>query len=246
MHSPHTFANTLRRIARKLLRRPQYSNIPTHPFDLTHGVDTSGLIAGADLATANNAHITAYWGTAPSLFSAAITHWANSLPAIPNYTFLDIGCGKGRVAMLASNYPFHQIIGIEIDTQLIAIARQNLTRWQTTPHACNNVVLIHEDVLSAEIPPTPILLYLFNPFDAHILQRLLDRLQTLTLTRPAIAPIDILYVHPAHADLFDNITSLHRLWDGYIPLTPEDTAADFDHCQGERCCIYRLLPPTKH
>jgi hypothetical protein len=50
---------------------------PQHPFDQIHGVETSGLIAAGNLTTGhpNDAHVTAYYGVAPSILRTLIDLW---------------------------------------------------------------------------------------------------------------------------------------------------------------------------
>lgn len=43
------------------------------------------------------------------------------------YTFTDIGCGRGRVLWLAKEYGFAKVIGIELDAELAADAKKNLS-----------------------------------------------------------------------------------------------------------------------
>ena len=41
--------------------------------------------------------------------------------------FVDFGCGKGRVLLIASQYKFNKIIGIEFSPELVDIARSNVS-----------------------------------------------------------------------------------------------------------------------
>ena len=90
---------------------------PRHPFDVAYGMDTSGLIYADRLPSGheNDRYSEGYYGTAPSLFIGAISLWMSGLaPAaqgtrgqwdegtgelLEDYTFVDLGCGKGRVVM---------------------------------------------------------------------------------------------------------------------------------------------------
>src|ERR1700738_3494295 len=87
---------------------------PIHPFDHIHGTDTSGLVPAGHLITGhpNDAHVTAYYGVAPSILRTLIQLWRETTPPRPirNYTFVDIGAGKGRAMLVASELPFHQVI----------------------------------------------------------------------------------------------------------------------------------------
>src|SRR5580704_16200100 len=81
-----------------------------HPFDERYGVDTSGLIGGGELHSGhkNDVFNTAYYGMAPSRFRRLMEYWIadESHRAIKDYNFVDLGCGKGRAVMMASQYRF--------------------------------------------------------------------------------------------------------------------------------------------
>ena len=93
-----------------------------HPFDVEHGVLTSGLVRGKHLATGHrhDRHSTAYYGIAPSVLEGLCARWrATSLVAPPcDYTFLDLGAGMGRAMLLASRMPFREVIGVELHPDL--------------------------------------------------------------------------------------------------------------------------------
>ena len=74
---------TLTRAARRLLGGSTKQCV--HPFDETHGVETSGVIGGARLGVGhrNDDFITAYAGVAPSRFRAALDFWERSLKGQP-------------------------------------------------------------------------------------------------------------------------------------------------------------------
>jgi len=242
---PQAMSLLLRKIYRRLVpRKPRI-----HPFDRLHGVDTSGLIDHSLLGSghSHDQHNTAYWGTAPSLMRQILTRWEDSLAgtshACRDYTLLDIGCGKGRVIMLASGRPFHRITGVELDPGLARIAATNLTRWKQHPRPCMDLEALHADALEIPLPETPVLIYLFNPFGAPVMQLLLERLQHLSKTRST--PIDILYTHPLQAELFKEIPGMRLLWEDTINFSPEDASADIFKATTERCNLYRLSPPPR-
>src|ERR1700748_1409195 len=100
---------------RDLLR---LTTTPIHPFDETHGVAASGLVPAGNLVTGhpNDEYVTAYYGVAPSILRTLIDRWRETPPPYPihSYTFIDYGAGKGRAMLIASEFPFHQVIGIEL------------------------------------------------------------------------------------------------------------------------------------
>lgn len=240
-------------IAQRIRHRLFPPKCPVDPFDLRHGVDTSGLIAGRQLRSghAHDAASCSYWGTASSLFDGALARWEESLAGTeyssPDYSLIDIGCGKGRVLMLASNFPFRKIIGVELSPALTKIAHHNLEKWHATPHICDDIAILQADALEVSFPDSPVLVYLFNPFNAHVTRLLLDRLLALSNTRST--PIDLIYTRPEHDDLFRQCPQLQLLWSGDIPFSEEDAAADYFQGKAQGCSIYRLAPglhPSGH
>jgi len=225
-HGPWRTAGILgRRLHREFFPAP----VPTHPFDLEHEVDTSGLLFAAELASghAHDDHINAYWGTAPSGFRGILEEWQRVLDGTPygieDYTFVDIGCGKGRVLMLASDEPFAQVVGVELSPAMTAIAESNLAKWSSAPHLCSDILVLNVDALAAPIPDSPVVLYIYNSFNLYVMLPLLERLRALALARST--PIDLIYATPQQAALVEAVPGIRLLTAGSIALNAEDRAA---------------------
>lgn len=242
------------KLARRLLRRH-------HPFDLRHGTDTGGLMYGPVLVTghANDQFNEGYYATAPSVFRGLIARWEETLTATPGlspleagdethvaplsrYAFIDLGCGKGRVLLLAAELPFRSVTGIELNARLCAAAEENVRRWHRQC-ACETVRVQCGDVLSSlllDMPPAdlPLLLFLFNSFEADVVRALMQLLTDLAHSRSA--PIDLLYVHPDHAILVERTRGVEVLFDGDVPFSREDALADVFGVDVDRCGIYRI------
>jgi hypothetical protein len=235
----------------------QLTQFPIHPFDQIHGVDTSGLVPAKHLVTghANDEHVTAYYGVAPSILRALIAQWRETVPPHPisSYTFIDIGAGKGRGLLVASEYPFRKVIGIELNPALAAVARQNVAHWNRT-HATDPtsprlapIQVLEQDVLDFDLPAAPVLLFLFHPFEAPVLRQLLRRIETHFAARPksgvpgersllagveagpgpASQPaLDLIYVNAECANVLDRNPAFKQLFLDNVRMTPEDHAAD--------------------
>jgi len=234
--------------ARALLHRIRIKFLtlspPRHPFDLRHNVNTSGYIKGKNLhpGSPHESTSTAYWGTAPSVLKTILEDWQQTLSTSPlDYTFIDIGCGKGRAIMVASDAPFKKIIGVELNSHLAETAQRNLATWQTVPHACTDITVLNADALTFPIPDSPLLFYLYHPFDPPVMQHFVDRLAALSQSHPT--PIDIIYVHPLHGDLILAIPGASLLWSKQIPHSSEDAAADIFANRYDLCSLYRLHSP---
>jgi|LauGreDrversion4_1035100.scaffolds.fasta_scaffold12329_3 hypothetical protein len=87
-------------------------------------------------------------------------------PNIGNYTFVDIGAGKGRVILhtLATNDIYKEYIAIEIDTDLGQILEDNL---KNTNIAISKPVKVKvSDARTAVLEIEPTVFFLFRPFSA--------------------------------------------------------------------------------
>ncbi|MEO8870832.1 MAG: class I SAM-dependent methyltransferase [Granulicella sp.] len=231
---------------------------PIHPFDLVHGVDTSGLVPASDLLTGhhNDTHVTAYYGVAPSILRTLIAQWRETPPPEPigQYTFVDIGAGKGRGLLVASELPFRQVVGVELNPAMAEVARRNIDLWQAA-HAGDPTAMllaplqmIEQDALEFDLPNSPTLLFLFHPFEAPVLKALLRRIETHYAHRPG--ELDLLYVNAECADVFEKNPAFTRLWHGSVPMSPEDHIADlaaiaqqkeYGSTGDEECAIYRYV-----
>jgi tRNA G46 methylase TrmB len=101
-------------------------------FDAQFGTNTAGSISPAQLAIAD-AHARErailYLPSPPR-----VTRWMLENVGIDHrdYSLIDLGCGKGRVVLIASEYPFQSITGVEISSALSEIARQNAMRYRSS------------------------------------------------------------------------------------------------------------------
>lgn len=219
---------------------------------MLHGTDTGNLIPGDDLSTGHrhDRHITAYHGVAPSLFRKLMAKWQPvSQHPLQQTAFIDIGAGKGRAMLLAAEYGFRRITGVELHPALAATARANIERWQQS--LGGPPISLHEgDAMRMRMPAGPCLLFLFNPFDIVLMDRLMDRLAHQFRERPH--QLDILYVNDEQRDMIrDYHKSFRELWRGRIFHSHEDRDADkaiIEHDAGglyvttgyEDCGIWRF------
>jgi hypothetical protein len=239
---------------------------PQHPFDQIHGVETSGLIPAGNLTTGhpNDSHVTAYYGVAPSILRTLIDLWQATAPPHPidHYTFIDFGAGKGRAMFVASEFPFHQVIGIELNPTLADIAQLNLDLWlashATDPTAAPiaPIRLYEQDALTFDLPRTPTLAFLFHPFEAPVLKLLLRRIESHLAKTPGRTPppFDLLYVNAECRKILDQHPAFTRLFLGPVAMSPEDHIADlaaiaqqkdYGSTGDEECAIYRFTGRSK-
>ena len=243
--SQHGLGGTLRAALKR--RHPQTESHPQqHPFDRRFGVDTSGLISGNELRSGHphDAFNTAYYGMAPSRFRQVLERWIadESHPAIQNYSFIDLGCGKGRAILMASEFGFRQTIGVELHSSLAKTAEANLALWIAAGHITGPLRIICLDAADFEFPGGACLLYLFHPFTAPVLTQVIERIKSEFAGRSAL--LDVIYFNPEAGELFEATGGFQRLWTGTVDLSDEDAAADWVASPADLCSIYRWVGQT--
>lgn len=117
-----------------------------------------------------------------------------------DFTFIDIGSGKGRVLLMASNYPFKRIIGLELLPALHAIAQQNLAKYKSATQQCFQIEPVCCNVCDFELPLGPMLLYFFHPLSEPDLRRFLDHLKSSLEQYPRI--FYVVYHNPVFDFIF--------------------------------------------
>ena len=205
---------------------------------------------------------TAYYGIAPSLFDGALAligspatrlhpadrtgldpraeQSAQTAPDWSRFTFVDLGCGKGRALLLASRFPFRQVLGIELDGALAAIAQANLLTFRAPWQQCHALTVLHADATAIDLPPTPILLYLYHPFLAPALKRVLRRLERSLRQNPR--ELWLVYINPEAAHVLRGFPFLCEQIRTSLVLEPEDALPDRLGSSQEEVGIYHYLP----
>ena len=119
-----------------------------------------------------------YQPTEPTLFREMIaTLQQNADLDLSQLTFIDLGSGKGRTLLMASDYPFRRIVGVELLPTLHQIAQENLTHYKNSSQQCFALQTQCTDATAFVFPEEPLLLYLFNPFPESGLRKTIQNLE---------------------------------------------------------------------
>jgi SAM-dependent methyltransferase len=110
------------------------------------------------------------------------------------FTFIDIGSGKGRALLMAADFPFRRVLGVELLPELHRIAQENINNYRSDSQQCFALESVCADAREFELPTEPTLLYLFNPLPEAGLSRLLENLERSFKKDPR--PIYLLYHNP--------------------------------------------------
>ncbi|MFL5781166.1 MAG: methyltransferase domain-containing protein [Thermoleophilaceae bacterium] len=106
---------------------------------------------------------------------------------------VDLGCGKGQALLVAAQFPFRRVIGVEIAEDWAEDARRNAER--ALPRlVCDDVRIDNSDALEWPIPDDLSVVYMYCPFTGDLFRRALDRLLDARDSRPR--PMRLVYNYP--------------------------------------------------
>jgi SAM-dependent methyltransferase len=166
-------------------------------FDWYYGTDTVAKVEVEALGTSgeNVVHSQIYQGTGAWPFRRMMGGW--SFP--PGSVFVDFGCGKGRVIVLAAFRPFAKVVGIEFSPALCAIAERNVAQVRRRHPGLAPIEVVQADVTHHVIGDRDNVFYFFHPFGEDVMERVLAGIDASVRAHPRDAWI--FYYLPRHQDL---------------------------------------------
>jgi hypothetical protein len=169
-------------------RRQRYGDME---YDWENRVNTTSGTVGWRARLLGLFH-SPYQPTEPVLFREMMA----SLPIeFDTFTFVDLGSGKGRTLLMASEYPFRKIVGVELIAKLHRAAEENIRVYQAATQRCTQIEAVCADACEFVFPETPLVLYLFNPLPEAGLRRVIRNLEQSLEQSPR--PVWIVYHNPA-------------------------------------------------
>ena len=145
-------------------------------YDWDHSVDTTRSNVGLRTQVLTGLTARPYFASEPWLFEQIM----QSIPAdFSRFTFIDLGAGKGRALLMASDYPFQRIVGVEFMPDLYRAAQENIARYSSDRQQCRRIEAICMDARDFQFPLEPLVVYLFNPFSEPTFARVLENLARL-------------------------------------------------------------------
>lgn len=169
----NAFYNISARIIRRTLEIPSrgFPKGQTHrePFDEILGVKTSGVVWLTGVRTENSLH-----GVRYEPCSVTKCNWLIENAGIDpkEFAFVDVGCGKGRPLIIASQHNFAELIGVDYSPKLCEIARANMRKVGVPAQ------IICEDASLFTFPERDIFAFFYHPFDSVILDKVLVNLHS--------------------------------------------------------------------
>jgi SAM-dependent methyltransferase len=190
----------------KCLTSLKQDDFTVNDFDLKYGTDTGGIepLWKFKICSRNARFGASYQATQEQELACAVNYLREDLQT---FTFIDIGCGKGRTLLVASDLGFEKVIGIEFVPEFVEIARTNLAKRQT-----DNAAVLHLDAAEFHFPNSNMVVYLYNPFTQEVLRKVVANLQECHSKK-----LYVIYKVPKCAEVLDSSGFLKRF--GRPPAT---------------------------
>lgn len=171
-------------------------------LDRRFNISTGGKVLPSELGFDGDRaqHAVEYYPTSRLEFSMLLEQLSTDRD-LRQFTFIDFGSGKGRVILMASEFPFRRCIGVELSPMLHEAAVRNIETFRSPRQSCLDVESNLGDATSFKFPVEPLVVFFFNPFDDTVLSPVLHNLQMSWGQQPR--DIICIYHNPVHRKLFD-------------------------------------------
>ncbi len=184
---------------------PNWRHVRRHPIDDLYGIDTSDMIPANRLYDKQfSQSVNGYVGAQPSIVRQAF----NALGNIETYTLVDLGCGKGRITVLGSEFHFQSISGIELSHKLAKIARTNAEKIKRNFPSRPDISILESDAVATPLPKGHLVLFMYHAFGPELMSRLINNLEAALLSDAT--HIFVVYYNPVYASIIDSSSAFQR------------------------------------
>jgi predicted RNA methylase len=176
-------------------------------FDIKHGTDTAQFVqlADLDIRSRNRQRGVEYAPTPASDFKRLM----NALEFPSGSVFVDLGSGKGKTLMMASEYEFKRVVGIEFSSELCETAQRNWSIYRNGIEAGADFEIANSDVVDYEIKDDENVFFMYNPFDAVVMGKVIQNIDTSLKIHPR--RIWIIYHNPVCHELLEGQGTFLRI-----------------------------------
>jgi SAM-dependent methyltransferase len=143
-------------------------------FDRIYGVKTSGYISltNTSVAPSKLLHANRYGPVNAWAFRKLLKDLA--LPKTSH--FVDLGCGLGRPGILAAQYGFAKVTGVELAPELCATARENILRCRLSACRTVPITIVQGDALDYCEHSDDDVFFMYRPFSWEFFQMVVSKL----------------------------------------------------------------------
>ena len=122
---------------------------------------------------------------------------------------MDFGSGKGRVLLIASEFGFLRVCGVEFAHELCEAARKNCVKFKAIKNVRTEFQTVETDAAKYTVGADESVFVLYNPFDGAILDKVLDNIAISLQQQPR--KILIVYYNPRWHHVIEQRNDFTRL-----------------------------------
>jgi SAM-dependent methyltransferase len=211
-----------------------------HPIDKKLGVETSARVARRAQLSGKEADKFAlhYQGVQPSILRKCL----DLISVSEAMTFIDIGCGKGRALIVAADYPFRKLIGIELSDFVLAKARANFNLLKKTNSRYADITLLQGDASNPPLDRGINVLAFVNSFTDDPIHALIENMRKHLEAFPE-SEIWLIAYNPVSFQEFDDSGFLKRYYAAKLDFEPDEAATAPNGNTYDSVIIYQSRGP---
>lgn len=158
------------------------SVIDDYVFDYRYAIETRAEVAidDLDICQEDKQHADKYKPTRARYFRKLMEQV--DLPR--EGMFIDVGCGKGRILLLAAEHGFERIVGLEISQTLCEIAGRNIDAFTKFNPDSGSMEVVCTNVLDYQMEGNETVFFLYSPFDYPVTGRFLEMIRESIAENP--------------------------------------------------------------
>ncbi|MEM9077773.1 MAG: class I SAM-dependent methyltransferase [Bacteroidota bacterium] len=152
------------------LYRSFYAKVWDIYYDFKYNIDTDAhvVLENLDLSKEQKEHYYWYEGTKVRPLKKLFKR----LDIPKEKCFIDIGSGKGRVLLVAAEYGFKKVIGLELSQSLYQISKNNMDTFNRKRNTDSEIEILNINALDYVFTDDEDIIFLYNPFDEQTLKQL--------------------------------------------------------------------------
>jgi hypothetical protein len=153
-------------------------------YDLKYGIRTIGWATLDQLTVTgdNKSHGNRY---EPLRVVILRRYFQTITPHLPEHPVLvDIGAGRGRILLVATEFSFVRAVGIEFALELVEDAKRNFERFMKRSLTATKLEIIHVDAATYQFESDQNVFLIYNPFSAQVLDTVLSHIQLSLQSSP--------------------------------------------------------------
>ena len=186
-----------------------------HYYDIKYKIDTYSWVSKQDLTAEDKIaeHASCYQATKV----LPLRNLLKKMNIPKGKVLVDIGSGKGRVLLIASEFGFKEVRGIELSSKLCLIANKNIAAYKSKVKTDTLFEVINIDATQYNFKDDEYVFFMYNPFDEFILKKVLNNIQ-MSINRHNRS-ILIIYAYPVKRSIIEEVmniqkTTNYKIWNG--------------------------------